>query len=221
MTKPKVMIREGLPTLPDRMRGLAIDARGYPVPWFVKFFDGKPDFRVADAAKFRKAITLGLCWICGEPLGVRRTFVLGPMCTVNRITSEPATHINCATFAAVVCPFLILPQAKRRENNLPSGIKEPPGDHHPRNPGAVCLWTAKEYKVIPMAGGGRLIKIGEPLQTLWYAEGKFATRVQAERALKAGIAILYAKAKTMPRYDEAIIELENQVAEAQQYLPMG
>ena len=35
-----------LPPLPRRFLGLPIDDRGYPVPWFVHWVDGKPDFRL-------------------------------------------------------------------------------------------------------------------------------------------------------------------------------
>jgi len=35
-------LRESLPSLPLAMRGLPRDHRGYPVPWFVAWVDGKP-----------------------------------------------------------------------------------------------------------------------------------------------------------------------------------
>ena len=41
-----------LPPMPSRIAALPVDERGYPVPWFVAWIDGKPEFRCADPAKF-------------------------------------------------------------------------------------------------------------------------------------------------------------------------
>lgn len=48
-------------TLPARMRDLPIDDRGYPVPWFVAWVDGKPEFRAMDQEKFIRALREKLC----------------------------------------------------------------------------------------------------------------------------------------------------------------
>jgi len=93
--------RKDLPEIPPRMRLLPIESRGYPVPWFVEWVDGKPDFRVMDRRKWGLAVRFGNCWLCGDPVGVRRTFVIGPMCGITRTTSEPANHHECASFAAI------------------------------------------------------------------------------------------------------------------------
>lgn len=47
-----------------------------PVPWFVAWIDGKPEFRVADGAKFKLAVEQALCWAITylthrKPLGCR------------------------------------------------------------------------------------------------------------------------------------------------------
>lgn len=133
-------LREGMPALPDRMRRLAIDARGYPVPWFVDWFDGKPDFRVIDTPKLGIAHNQKLCWICGTPRGVHLAFAIGPMCVVNRTTSEPPAHYECAHFAVRACPFMILPKAQRRESNLPEQRHQAEG-HITRNPGAAAIYV--------------------------------------------------------------------------------
>ena len=51
--------------MPDRMKLLPIDDRGYPVPWFVDWIDGKPEFRAMDPTKWRRAVTEQRCWTCG------------------------------------------------------------------------------------------------------------------------------------------------------------
>src|SRR5262245_54991717 len=117
---PMNRLRPDLPPLPSRIAGLPIDPeRGYPVPWFVAWHDGKPEFRTADGRKFRQAIRDRLCWVCGQPLGRHLVFVIGPMCTVNRVTVEPPCHLDCAEFSVRACPFLSKPQMTRRENDLP------------------------------------------------------------------------------------------------------
>jgi hypothetical protein len=51
-------------TMPARMRDLPLDERGYPVPWFVAWVDGKPEFRAMDRHKFVTAIREKRCWVC-------------------------------------------------------------------------------------------------------------------------------------------------------------
>jgi hypothetical protein len=64
-TKCPVALKTTEP-LPVRMRHLFVDERGYVVPWFVAWVDGKPEFRAMDPDKFRAAITRKLCWVCGQ-----------------------------------------------------------------------------------------------------------------------------------------------------------
>lgn len=56
-------VRPELEALPERMRSLPLDHRGYPVPWFVAWIEGKPEFRAMDADKFRRAIREKRCWV--------------------------------------------------------------------------------------------------------------------------------------------------------------
>ena len=68
------------PDLPERMKSLPVDHRGFPVPWFVAWVDGKPVFPAMDGDKLRQAIQFGKCWVCGKPLGRFKYWVIGPMC---------------------------------------------------------------------------------------------------------------------------------------------
>src|SRR5215813_14608572 len=104
--------------MPDRMRRLPISSEGYPVPWFVASPKGKPDFRVVNTGAPGRAIRANLCWICGQTLGRFRAFVIGPMCAVNRVSSEPPSHRDCAEYAVKACPHLSHPAAKRNEKGL-------------------------------------------------------------------------------------------------------
>src|SRR5215471_20238556 len=99
--------------MPERVAKLPRDEKGRPVPWFVAWPDGKPDFRCVDAPKIYIAYRDQLCWICGEKLGKFLAFPIGPMCAVNHIASEPPSHKDCAIYAAMACPFLATPKMHR------------------------------------------------------------------------------------------------------------
>jgi hypothetical protein len=225
---PQRQVRKDLPFLPERMKKLPIDARGYPVPWFVQWIDGVPDFRITDRRKWGHCIRFNECWLCGEPIGRFKTFVLGPMCAVNRTTSEPPCHFACAEFAAIACPFLILPKAKRRDANLPEH-KQMPGVTLARNPGATCLWTTRDYRLFsvddraPSARTGQLLRVGDPEGVIWFAEGRAATRGEVWGSIESGLPFLEAAALEQDAAQHSgsycIDALHAQVEAFMQYLP--
>lgn len=188
-------LREGLPRLPIRMQGLPLDHRGYPVPWFVAREEGKPpDFRIMDRAKLLKAVRMRLCWVCGGPLGVHMTFVIGPMCAINRTSAEPPSHIDCALFSARACPFLSLPKAVRREANLPAHSPDMPGEPIMRNPGVALTWTTRKYTPFDDGSGGLLLELGESEELHWFACGRKATREEILASIESGLPILRQRA---------------------------
>lgn len=177
--------------LPHRIRQLPLDARGYPIPWFVETLeDGARDFRVASASKRVKAVKQQLCWICGDRLGRHQVYVIGPMCAVNRTTSEPPCHRECAEFAAKACPFLSSPLAKRSERDLVEHV-DPGGVPILRNPGVTCLWETRLFQVqtTPLQGGW-VIRLGAPDAVDWYCEGRMATEAEIRRSLVSGLGLL-------------------------------
>lgn len=178
-----------------RIAKLPVDARGYPVPWFVAWIKGQPEFRMADSDKLKAAFIRKLCWVCGEPLRGEKTFVLGPMCAVNKISSEPPSHYECAEWSARACPFLVKPQMVRRTDKKFEPIRAlstQPGVPIDRNPGATCLWTTMSYHRFDdgMGSGGKLVKVGPLVRLSWWAEGKPATRAQVLYSLETGLPIL-------------------------------
>jgi hypothetical protein len=205
MTDLHAMVR-AVP-MPDRVRQLPVDPkRRVPVPWFVAWVDGVPDFRVAD--KLRDAIRFDLCWVCGQHRGRYGTFVIGPMCAVNRTTAEPPCHADCAEWSARVCPFLTRPHARRRENNMPDGHSDPAGIMIRRNPGVTLLWTTREWRIVPDGNGGRLFSLGDPTAVAWWAEGRNATRAEVLASIDSGMPILRGIAEAEgPR---AVAELDAQ-----------
>src|SRR5580765_6111810 len=108
-----------LPPIPARIKTLKWDQRGYPIPWFVPYVDGVPDFRAHDGKKLVRAMREFRCWICGEPYGKYKAWAIGPMCAINRTTMDPPSHKECAIFSALACPFLNNPESVRRTTNLP------------------------------------------------------------------------------------------------------
>lgn len=183
------------PNLPPRMRHLPLDHRGFPVPWFVAWIDGAPDFRVIAEGKIRAAVRHGHCWLCGEKVGAFKTFVIGPMCAVNRVSAEPPSHLECAVFAAEACPFLTRPKMRRNEKDMPAESKAPAGEMIARNPGVALLWTTKRFQIVNDGRGGVLFDVGEPHQVRWYAEGRQATRKEVLASIESGLPLLTAAAK--------------------------
>jgi hypothetical protein len=211
---PAPALRVSLPSLPDRMRSLPVDERGYPVPYFVAWVDGKPDHRVADGRKMPLALAQSLCWMCGQRLGRFKSFCIGPMCSITRTISEPPSHLECLRFAATACPFMTRPLAKRREANLPENRIAPAGEGIRRNPGAVCIWTTLSFKPF-RAPGGLLFELGEPEHTEWYAEGRPATRAEVDESIRTGLPLLYEPARAQDAQQPgagAVAELEARIA---------
>ncbi|MGF6641843.1 hypothetical protein [Paraburkholderia sp. MM6662-R1] len=212
--------RENLPHMPDRIRRLPVSEKGYPVPYFVAWIDGVPDFRVSDPEKLVKCVRQYRCWICGEPLSRYVAFNIGPMCAVNRISAEPPSHTDCALFAAKACPFLTLPKAVRRESNLPAEISDPAGVMIDRNPGVALVWITKEFRRMRADGGaGVLFQIGDPTETFWFAEGREATTQEVMDSIASGLPILQ-KLATQDG-PEAVRELAMMTREAMRYVPVG
>lgn len=217
MTENK--LRADLPPLPERMRGLPVDERGYPVPFFVAYIDGKPDFRVMDSAKYRDAIRFRKCWLCGGPLGRFATFVAGPMCGVNRTSSEPPSHLECARYAACACPFLTRPKATRRDAGMPIEKKIVGGVSIDRNPGVALLWTSRSFFMFGDGRGGRLFNMGDPASVEWYAEGRPATREEVVTSIESGLPILVDATTRDPLREAAMDELRARLAFMQPLLP--
>ena len=214
----KVALRPELETLPSRMLSLAVDERGYVVPWFVDWIDGKPEFRAMNPEKWVRAIREKLCWVCGERLGRWMTFVAGPMCGINRTSSEPPSHLECARWSARNCPFLNNPQALRREDEDVNPLSRCVGGVAiQRNPGVTMLWTTNTYSIFDDGRGGRLVHMGEPTTVEWYASGRLATKEQVVASIDAGFPAL---AEMALKQDGAMKYLTECRERFEKYLPV-
>lgn len=210
--------------IPSRVARLPKDSRGYPVPWFVAWDGDKPLFPVMDTAKFRQAIRHRRCWICGDTLGKFFAFVIGPMCAVNKVNSEPPSHLDCARFAARNCPFLVNPNQKRivtqdgtkivsRDKRLDvSEARDAAGLPIDRNPGCCAVWVTTSYRPFAAGGGnaGTLISLGAFTKLEFYSHGRPATRAEVEDSVRSGLPFLL---ETAIKHDgpSGIKALERQV----------
>lgn len=202
-TRPPVM-----PPLPPRIAKLPKNARGYPVPYFVAWIDGVPDFRVIRPETKREATEKKLCWICGEPLGAQSTFVLGPMCCVNRVNSEPPSHRQCAEFAAQACPFMLRPKMVRREDETIEAIKHnTPGIMIERNPGVFALWTTDKWTTFKDVKAGVLYNVGlKPKHISWWSAGRRATFDEVRASILSGVPLLIEACGGATEEDARIVE---------------
>lgn len=208
--------------IPARMARRPVSAKGFPVPYFVTTKDeaGEWDFRRVESAPIVACIKRKLCWLCGEPLGQYVAFVIGPMCAVNRVSSEPPSHRDCAEYAIKACPFLSRPNMRRNDADLSEGEKNRAigGFAITHNPGVSLLWITKSYKPFGDGRGGLLIQIGPPLETYWYKERRQATRGEIDAAFDKGLPFLRQMAAMEGR--EAIQDLDTQIKQAMPLLPV-
>lgn len=207
--------------MPGRIALLPTDKHHRPVPWFVAFIDGVPDFRVIRPGGIQAALRFKLCWVCGGPF-VRqqdRAFTIGPMCAVNRVSAEPPSHKDCAVYSATACPFLTTPNMIRRDRHKPAEAVVPAGISIPRNPGVALVWVTgyRSWKTRSDGNGGLLFDIGEPREALWFARGREANRAEVLASIDSGLPIL----REMAEQDgaEALAELEAMHARALEYVP--
>lgn len=171
-----------------------------------------------DPQKFVRAIREKLCWVCGQRLGVYVCFVAGPMCGVNRTSSEPPSHLECAKWSAENCPFLTNPRMVRREDEQLNNDRlreNAAGIALTRNPGVAMLWVTRQFEVF-RTEKGPLIQMGEPERVEWFCEGRLATRGEVEASVAGGLPSLMAIAAQERGGIEA---LNRAIDQFHQYLP--
>lgn len=208
------MIRESVLPLPEEMVGRPVDHRGFPVPWFVtrKTEEGLWDFVHVDPNRITEAVKHRKCFVSGEKMGKFVAFVVGPMCTITRISSDAPVKPNIAEWSARVCPFLTRPSAVRPKWDENSGSATP-GFLVPGNPGICAIWVTTEFRY----QRNRLFTFGEPDRVLWFREGRPATVAEVREGFDAG----YERLKTIASEDgpEAIALLNRMTSIAREFLP--
>lgn len=213
---------------PPRLAHFPRDHRGFIVPYFVQWFDhdrpskpgrGAPDFRVVDPHAFQHCVRFSMCWLCGQPLSKRTTFVLGPMCVITRTNSEPGSHRDCAEYAMKVCPFLTKPNM-RRNSGYDVPVVAAPGEHSEANPGIMALWITSGARAFRAEQGvsGVLFEVDDPIEPVqWWREGRPATHAEVVEGMARAMPALEASAARQGR--EAIMDLERKAERALAHLP--
>lgn len=221
-------LRPELPPLTPRIAALPVDERGYPVPFFVAWVNekneqvepgtGKPEFRCMDAKKLTLCVRQKLCWVCGQPLGANKAFVLGPMCVVTGVTSEPPSHLDCAMWSVKGCPFLTNPDMVRREKGIEHATAA--GVMIKRNPGVMAIVVARGYKPF-FPGNGILFRVDTPTQPpTWWTRGRPANREEVLAAIDAGLPLLLQSASGPEQEAELMFSANRVKALVQEHVMM-
>lgn len=208
--------------MPGRVRALPRNRAGYPIPWFASTTpDGGRDLRVASTPRWWACVRERLCWICGQRRSRRDAFVVGPTAVVNRTTSEPPCHIDCAEYAAKACPYLTRPDMVRRPNGIPEGAGLP-GVAVLSNPGVTAVYVTTKWELFHPPDGAAtdwLIRLGDPLSVSWWTQGRTATHPEAYDAMRAALPTLHELCDTDPDPDRSHRILTAQWRRAVRLLP--
>jgi hypothetical protein len=199
--------------IPLRMARRPINRRGFPVPWFVTEKDASGDWDFVNLHPLRvvEAVRRNVCFLCGDQLGKYMAFVIGPMCSINRVSSEPPVHKECAEYAVRACPFLVNPNTRRNAKAAadPTG-KNVPGIMIQHNPGVNLIWITTRYTI-----EHSLFFLGEPVSVAFFKQGRTATRAEIDAAIDKGLPYLRKAAAA----ENALPDLEIQIARAMPLLP--
>jgi hypothetical protein len=99
--------------IPDRMRHLRRDARGFPI-FYMAYCDaqGDPHFTVNEEEQRQDCIRREVCSICGGKLMRGRWFLGGPGSAFHQrgCYIDPPMHFECMRYALHVCPYLAMPR---------------------------------------------------------------------------------------------------------------
>jgi hypothetical protein len=204
------------PGAPTRIADLPTDPRGYPVPWFVSWREGTPNFPVIDAHKLGVAWNNELCWVCGGKLGAHRGWVVGPMSVIEGATPEPPSHYDCALFSVTSCPHLTTPAARYRQSDESAPDYAPQANISKSRSAATAIWLTKGRGATPFkAGRGTLFGLGEPTRLEWYVAGRRATPEEVGAAIAVALPTLKAAADAEGR----TAEFERRLSWVERWMP--
>lgn len=184
--------------VPRYMRGRPI-WNGFYVPYFVTWYKDRrqvhesvagaePSFPTIDKTREALCRRRRYCWICGRQMGTFKCFVMGPLAALQRISSEPPSHRECAVYAVQVCPFMIggydMVDAPDTINDDQQVFEEMSTKNEQLN----VIWVCHDYTLQPAdpSRGLFIYQMGQPSDVLLYHRGRPATLAQAvERVTNA------------------------------------
>ncbi|MEV8325798.1 hypothetical protein [Kitasatospora sp. NPDC056731] len=115
--------------MPERVGERPRDDRGYPVPAITPWRGGEPQFALTDHVRSANCALERLCSVCGgfmargpvwRVVGAAESAAIGAALAEGRPyrnlapTMEGPGHRACMLYAAMVCPYLARPNARRR-----------------------------------------------------------------------------------------------------------
>lgn len=154
---------------PPNIAALPVDARGYPVPFFAMWIDGKPDFRVVNPQAVFECATAHKCFVCGQKMKGMFTFVGGPKSMEHHHFTDGPTHKDCAEYALQTCPFLAIPTfAYNRAPILNAVVNEIVTTERQEK---IGQGLTAEFTMVSQRGHV-LFQAGRWLQLKWWQEGK-------------------------------------------------
>jgi hypothetical protein len=154
------------------------DQRGYPVPAITPWHGGEPRFALADYERSAACARLRLCSVCGtrmpagpvwrvvggaESAAIARAIADGKAYRNTAATLEAPGHRACMLYAAMVCPFLARPNARRGALPHPGGGAPAAGRVARGSRGAVVGFADYEYAVTPRQALFRFLEVTEYL----------------------------------------------------------
>lgn len=163
--------------LPQTMRTLPRDARGYPIPFIVmRDKTGTPMFTINDARRTADCRAKHLCAVCGKkllrhPISQRYEmwFVGGSRCFLHEHGAflDPPVHMACAEYALRVCPFLTasrwtdrIDDKKLNKANMPTGLTVISAEYMPPAlPERFGLGKVYDYQYITTGPGTGIYKV--------------------------------------------------------------
>lgn len=117
--------------VPERMKHLPLDRRGYPIPVIVmRDENGLPYFAVNNDIERLKCVKRKLCAICGGRLTKELWLVGGPSSAFDPHGAyiDSALHHECMTYALQVCPYLAMPGRMMMSKHSINKIEKKLGD---------------------------------------------------------------------------------------------
>ena len=134
--------------LPVAMERLPLTPNGYRKPWFVK----GDDLRITNPKKYQACMTSDRCWICGNANKKTKVFVTDIQSALNNSSVEPPSHEECTVYALQVCPYLLIPNSRRRSANLEVHVSEDSPALDDQNPGYFVMTSVKRFRFTRILG---------------------------------------------------------------------
>lgn len=173
------------------------DPRGYPVPAITPWEAGQPVFAATGIARTLLCAVERRCSICGlamppgpvwrvvggaEVAAIEAARAAGQPYRNRAATAEAPGHRACMLYAAVVCPYLARPNARRGMPASAAGLSAGRGDRRGSG-GAVCGFESVEFRYVDTV----LFRFADLIEFLPHEEGsaqlaELVRSVEAERS---------------------------------------